>query len=242
MGERPRDAGPRNVSPRDVGPEPPAPRDPRMAEWSVRISRVLSRFLKAVSGHWLVLANLFMGLYVGLPILSPILYHLGHPGAGGVIQTLLRPFCHQRPERSFFLFGQQVVYSYDELAAHLGQEFVPARYIGGPEIGYKVAMCERDVAIYGMMLLAGLLFWFVRNRLRPLRAKEFGLLILPMAVDGLGQLIGLWTSTWASRVLTGSLFGLAAVWLVYPYLQEGMTGVHQEMTEALAKDGGGHAD
>ena len=229
-----------NREPRGTGAE--APGDPRVAEWSVRISRVLSRFLRAVSGHWLVLVNLFMGLYIGLPILSPVLYRLGYPEAGGLIQTLLRPFCHQRPERSFFLFGERAIYSYDELAARLGQELVPSRYVGNPEIGFKIAVCERDVAIYGTMFLVGLLFWFVRDRLRPLRAREFGLLILPMAVDGLGQLVGLWTSTWVSRVVTGALFGLAAVWLVYPYLQEGMTQVHREMVEALAGAGARRGD
>ena len=229
-----------NTEPREAGAG--APGDPRVAEWSVRISRVLSRFLRAVSGHWLVLVNLFMGLYIGLPILSPVLYRLGYPEAGGLIQTLLRPFCHQRPERSFFLFGERVIYSYDELAARLGQDLVPSRYVGNADIGFKIAVCERDVAIYGTMLLVGLLFWFVRNRLRPLRAREFGLLILPMAVDGLGQLVGLWTSTWVSRVVTGALFGLAAVWLVYPYLQEGMTQVHREMVEALAGPGARRGD
>ena len=29
------------------------------------------------------------------------------------------------------------------------------RYPGNPQIGYKVAFCERDVAIYGSILLAG---------------------------------------------------------------------------------------
>ena len=98
-----------NIEPRGTGAD--APRDPRVTEWSVRISRVLSRFLRAVSGHWLVLVNLFMGLYIGLPILSPVLYQLGYPGAGGLIQTLLRPFCHQRPQRSIFLFAERAIYS-----------------------------------------------------------------------------------------------------------------------------------
>ena len=208
--------------------------DQRVAEWSLRITIVLSRFLRFVSAHWLCGVNLCMGLYVGLPVLSPILYQNGYSHAGGLIQTLFRPFCHQRPERSFFLFGEKTTYSFRELTALGGEGLVPYRYVGAPGVGYKIAVCERDVAIYGTMFLAGLLFWFVRDRLRPLTARQFGLLILPMAVDGLGQLVGLWASTWVSRVVTGALFGLASIWLVYPFLHEGMRQVHQEMGETLA--------
>jgi len=208
--------------------------DVRVAErptdvWARRISFHLSRLVRVVSRHWLALVNLFMGLYVGLPILSPVLYHLGHAKAGYLVQTVFRPFCHQRPERSFFLFGEQMVYSYEELVARLGE--VPSRYVGDADLGYKVAVCERDVALYGALVAFGILFHFVRRRLRPLSMRQFLLFILPLAVDGTGQLFGLWTSTWVSRVVTGAFFGLGCVWLVYPYLQQGMDEVHQEVSE-----------
>lgn len=216
-------------------------RERRINEWSRRISYYMSRFLRLVSRHWLSGVNLFMGLYVGLPFLAPILHHLGHAGPANVIHTLFRPFCHQRPERSFFLFGERAFYPYDELARLLGTEGVPPRYVGAPGIGFKVAICERDVAIYGMMLLAGLAFHLVRRRLTPLRIRQFVLLTVPMAVDGLGQLLGLWVSSPWSRLVTGSLFGLACVWLTYPYLQQGMAEVHETMRTALTTWNADHA-
>ncbi len=212
-----------------------APAQSRVDQWSARITLIMTRLLRVIGAHWLCGANLAMGLYIGLPVLSPILYQLGYPRAGGVIQTLFRPFCHQRPDRSFFLFGERPFYSMAQLADRLGHDAVLYRYVGGPGVGYKIAVCERDVAIYGTMLLAGLLFWFVRDRLRPLTGKQFGALILPMAVDGRCQLVGLWSSTWVSRVITGALFGLASIWLAYPYLQEGMSQMHREMCEALGR-------
>jgi uncharacterized membrane protein len=45
------------------------------------------------------------------------------------------------------------------------------------------------------------------------------LFILPMAVDGLTQLVGLRESTPFLRTLTGSLFGIGSAWLVLTYIE-----------------------
>jgi len=202
--------------------------------WATRISLGILRAVCFLSAHWLALANAFLGLYALLPVFSPILFRLGYARGGALVQILYRPFCHQRPERSFFLFGDRLTYSAGELASRLGLDTVPYRYVGAPGIGYKVAMCQRDVAIYGTMFLAGLLYALARSRLRPLSGRAFLLLILPMLVDGLGQLFGFWTSTWVSRIVTGALFGLAAIWLAYPYVASGMDQVHQQLLASLA--------
>jgi len=197
-----------------------------------RLTHGLTLFMRWVSRHWLFLTNVSLSLYGGLPALAPVLMAAGYPRAAGVIYLIFRPFCHQLPERSFFLFGRQWVYSLEELGRLLGGS-VPLRYNGAPGIGFKVAVCERDVAIYLAMLLTGLAFVWLRRRLKPLPIKAFVALCVPMGVDGLGQLFGLWTSTWWSRLITGSVFGLACVWLAYPYLEQGMREVNQEMSIAL---------
>lgn len=201
--------------------------------WARRITLWLTWFMRWFSGHWLFMANLAVGFfYVGLPLLAPALMHAGHKGAARLIYTIFRPLCHQLPERSFFLYGQRWVYSYEQLSQVLGG-LVPQRYVGAEGLGFKVAVCQRDVAIYLTILLCGLVFNGLRKRLQPLPLKAFGLLIIPLAVDGLGQLLGLWTSTWWSRAFTGGLFGLACVWLAYPYLERGMSEVHDEAVRAL---------
>jgi uncharacterized membrane protein len=78
-----------------------------------------------------------------------------------------------------------------------------------------------------------MLFSLVRRRLRPLPLIWAGVLTAPMAVDGTGQLFGLWTSTPASRVITGALFGLMLVWLIFPYLERGMRQVYEDSVAAL---------
>jgi len=205
----------------------------RLERWTRRLTRWLTRLLHLISAHWLLLANLMLALYIGLPTLAPILEQTGHLRGANLLYLLFRPLCHQLPERSFFLFGPQAVYSYEQLSALLQGAAVPQRYTGAPGIGFKIAICQRDVGIYGAMLLAGLLFAGLRHRLKPLPFKLFLALSLPMAVDGTGQLLGLWTSTWGSRLLTGGLFGVACIWLAFPYVQQGMSEVHQETGRTL---------
>lgn len=204
--------------------------------WTRRITRWLTLLLHWVSAHWLLLANLAVGCsYIGLPVLAPVLMHAGQERAANLIYLLYRPLCHQLPERSFFLYGERWVYSYQELSQRLAGGIVPPRYTGAEGIGFKIAVCQRDVATYAIMLLAGVLYAAVRGRFRPLSIKQFGLMIVPIAIDGLGQLFGLWESTWWSRVVTGGLFGLACVWLSYPHIQPGMSEIHTETAETLKR-------
>ena len=201
-------------------------------EWTRRITHWLTLLMRWVSAHWLLVANLAVALYVGLPILAPVLAEAGFQRAANIVHFVFRPLCHQLPERSFFLYGSRCVYSYQELSQMLGG-LVPSRYQGGEGIGFKVAVCQRCVAIYLTMLVAGILFASLRGRLKALSVRQFAMTILPMAIDGLGQLFGLWTSSWWSRVVTGGLFGLGCFWLTYPHLERGMSEVRQESERAL---------
>jgi len=206
-----------STDPREEGLEP-------QSLWAVRITAILNRLVHAFAKHWLFATNALVAASVGLPVLAPALMARGHERAGRAIYTLFGPFCHQLPERSFFLFGRQPVYSLQELEQLIGPE-VPLRYIGNPALGFKMALCQRDMALYLAMLVFGLAFRLIRGRLRPLPLRLFVLLAVPITLDGLGQLLALWESTWWSRVLSGALFGVACAWLVYPYIESGMRDV-----------------
>jgi len=208
----------------------------KRTDWTPQVAAILNRIVHAVAKHWLLMVNVVMAVYAALPISAPVLMTTGHTLAAHLIYMCYQPLCHQLPERSFFLFGPQFTYTLAELEHMIGPS-VPLRYIGSPALGYKTAVCQRDLATFLATLLAGLAFALLRRRLRPLSIRAFALLCVPMVLDGLGQLLMLWESTWWSRTSSGMLFGVACVWLAYPYIQVGMNDVlrvvEKEMREKV---------
>jgi len=166
---------------------------------------LLDRLILGIANHWLLMLNSAVGLYVGLPIVAPLLMARGQTRFPNAIYFAYRFVCHQMPSRSFFIAGHQM------------------------------AMCQRDVAIYASIFLAGVAYSLVRGRVRPLPLWAFILLITPMAVDGTLQLLGVLESTPLRRLITGGLFGLACVLLAFPYLEEGFQEIRGEATEQLNK-------
>jgi uncharacterized membrane protein len=194
--------------------------------------------IHSLAKHWLATFNVLMGVYVLLPLLAPALMAGGALQAGRLIYVVYRPACHQLPERSFFLSGPRSTYSLDELNSLglLSEEddiLSRQRFMGAPGIGYKMALCQRDMALYGGMLVAGLLFALVRKKLRPLKLWIFGLCLLPMAVDGVTQLLLFRESTWLLRVLTGGLVGVASVWLLYPHLENAFADLRRQANDRV---------
>lgn len=170
--------------------------------------------------HWLAAANLAALVFVALALAAPTLMAAGWVGPAAAIYEAFGFVCHQWPFRSFFLYGREATYSFETLSALAGSQAYS--FIGSPELGYKLAFCERDLAIYSAILLGGLVFAALRARVRPLSLPGYLLLCLPIGLDGFTQLLGWRESTWELRLLTGSLFGLASVWLVYPRLERAL--------------------
>jgi uncharacterized membrane protein len=198
----------------------------------------VDKMIYHLARHWLFLTNLVMAIFIGLPILAPLLMHLGHTGAANLIYTAYRFTCHQLPYRSFFLFGPDGINSYP-LETILAQPDLPPNiqdFVGNAVLGYKVGVCQRDTAIYGSMLLYGLVYGLVRRwwRVEPLSLRAYVVVgLVPLGIDGITQLVGLRESTWDLRVITGVLFGVATVWLAYPYLDEGMRDIEEQIRTKL---------
>lgn len=222
-----------------------------------------SRFILRLSRNWLVIALGFLLVYFGLSLTPPVFLKLGMDGAADVVYKIYSPMCHQFAFRSWFLFGEQVVYpreaagsslmSFEDAVAASGEDHfdglnlsewtadlqVKARAFTGNEyMGYKTALCERDVAIYATMFLAGLLFISMRRWLGPVPLWLYAILGLgPLGLDGFSQLFSyppfeFWPireTLPGYRVLTGALFGLMNVWLAFPHLERSMN----ETVEAL---------
>lgn len=193
------------------------------------LARFANRLVLGIARHWLALFNTAWGLYVILPFLAPIFMQMGLTLPARAIYGVYSVLCHQLPDHSYFLFAANPVPLLPDLETSgmapgldlLGQR----RFIGNLEAGYKVALCERDVAIYGSVFLAGLVYSRLRRRIKPPSLKLYALFVLPMAIDGLTQMFGLRGSTWLLRSITGAMFGAASVWLAYPYVDDAMQDV-----------------
>jgi len=216
-----------------------------------------NRWLYWLSQRWIVAISLILGFYVVFPFLAPVLMAVGAEAPAKIIYKIFSFLCHQFPQRSFFLFGQQFMYPLSQFTETIGREAVTLitlrQFIGNPEIGWKVAWSDRMVSMFSSTLIFAWIWYPLRSFLRRLSWQAMVLLLMPMAVDGFTHLIsdlsGIGqgfreTNTWLAvitnhafppsfyagdalgsfnslmRLLTGLLFGLAAVWFGFPYLDE----------------------
>jgi uncharacterized membrane protein len=234
--------------------------------WPVRANR----WTLTTSRHYLSIMLIVLGIFVGLPFVAPVLMHFGLTGPGEAIYTIYSPLCHQFAFRSWFLFGEQTIYpraaanlpgvlpyeSYlSEVTQVLGDrqdktaaafELDSKYFLGDARMGYKIAICERDIGIYLALFVGGLIFSipYVRRRLRPAPIWLYILVGLgPIGLDGFSQLLSyppfeLWAvreSTPAFRLLTGVLFGLMNAWLAFPYLEQSARDVIKEIEAKFEK-------
>jgi len=216
----------------------------------IRTNRLVLRLAR----HWLAIVLGFLLLYTALSLTPPLFMKAGWTGAADMLYKVYAPLCHQFAFRSWFLFGEQLVYPRQAAGSGLGSfesyaaqdphfagvdlavwsadlQLKARSFKGNEQMGYKTALCERDVAIYGMMFLAGLLFTRARRWLRPAPVMLYVLLGLgPLGLDGFSQMFSyapfeFWPireSLPHYRVITGALFGLMNVWLAFPYLEMSM--------------------
>lgn len=211
-----------------------------------------------IAKRYLLILNLFMLFYVGLPFLAPTLMNMGAELPAQAIYRIYKPLCHQFGFRSFFLFGDQPFYplkeagltsykTFEEATGITGlndpysyTRFEARNYLGDETVGYKVALCERDIAIYAAILLFGVTFGLTGRRFKPLHWMAWLLLgIGPIGLDGFSQLFSQFNWDWLAaivpyrestpylRVLTGALFGLFTAWFAYPNIEESMSETRQ---------------
>jgi len=230
----------------------------------------IDRLILAMARHWLLLVNVFLGLYIGLAVLAPALMASGFTGPGRAIYRFFSFQCHQLPQRSYYLFSQAgaiQTYSLDQVVAwgaDLTSPFTLRAFIGSPEVGFKMAIAHRLTAIHTAMFIGGLLWIVLGRRLPRLSVLGYVLLALPMALDGGSHMLSeitllgfresntwaVWltggllpssfyvgTATgslnWLLRTVTGTLFGFATIWFVFPYLDDGFDDIRRQLEPKL---------
>jgi uncharacterized membrane protein len=197
-----------------------------------------------ISKHYLAVFNIFIALYLGMAFFAPVLLKVGATLPANALYRVYGFMCHELAFRSWFLFGEQAAYprasahvdgliTYSQATGLDDANLWEAREFKGNDIlGYKVALCQRDVAIYAGILLFGLLFAATRRRIKSLNWVAWLILgILPIGLDGVSQLLSqlpilniipFRESTPFLRSLTGGLFGSVTAWFGYPLVEESM--------------------
>jgi uncharacterized membrane protein len=189
-----------------------------------------------MSRHWVGLLNTIVFLYTGGAILAPVLMHVGLPRLASVLYIFYAPFCHQYPFRSWFLFGESFIHPLREPPLSVAAMNALHSVVGDPDMGYKMALCQRDIAIYGAMWGAGLVYGWLPRARRPKTLPLwtfFIFAVMPMLIDGGVQWIAyaVWQlqRNWmpepfetipALRALTGALFGIGIAAVGYPELDK----------------------
>jgi uncharacterized membrane protein len=223
------------------------------------------RLMDWVSRYYLAIFNVFVLLYFGLPILAPVLMKAGASLPANVLYTIYKPLCHQFGFRSFFLFGEQAYYplqeagipgvkTFEQVTGYQDLDnpaaysrFQARQFTGNETVGYKMALCERDMAIYVSIFLFGILYALTGRRLKPLHWMLWVLIGMgPIGLDGFSQLFSQMNWPWLAsilpyrestpflRVLTGALFGFTTAWFAYPYMEESMAETRQFFIKKFA--------
>jgi uncharacterized membrane protein len=220
------------------------------------------RFSLWLSKHYLAVFNLFLVLYVGIPFLAPVFKKVGWNGPAEVVYKIYSPLCHQWAFRSLFLFGEQAYYPHAaakmtgvltfEQVSGITDVTDPSRqqarlFEGNPTLGYKVAYCERDVAIWGALALFGLIYAATGRRFPKINWMIWILVgLVPIGLDGFSQLFSQIPSTFIQsflpyrestpflRLLTGFLFGFTTAWFMFPLIEETMVDTRKMLSRKFA--------
>lgn len=212
------------------------------------------RFSYWLSRNYLAMFNIFVLIYLSLPILAPVFMKVGFERPASWIYRVYGVVCHQLAFRSWFIFGDQTAYpreaanievlhTYEDSTGMDEADLWGARrYVGDEFIGYKTGLCQRDIGIYGGILLFGLVFGLTGRKVKSIPWYVwiiFG--IIPIGVDGLSQLISqpplsllpYRESTPLLRSITGFLFGFMTAWFGYPLVEQSMSDTKEYLKSKL---------
>ena len=192
---------------------------------------------------WIICGLLFLFLFFAF--LAPILMKMQLEAPAKLLYWAYDAFCHQLAFRSWLIFGEQTSYprqlagitgplTYESITGDKNLNLFYARnFYGNPQAGFKVALCQRDIAIYGSLLVCGLIFQFSGRKAKPLPWWSWILFgLVPIGLDGISQFGGLeisflsWLpvreSTPLLRTITGCAFGIGTAYFIFPLVEENM--------------------
>ncbi len=200
--------------------------------------------------RWLTAITIITAIYAGLAFAAPVLMKLELYEIGSRVYRLYWPLCHQFAHRSWFLFGHELSYQVSQFHYLTGIDpyattglWQSKHWLGKDELGWKVALCQRDVAIYGGILATGTIYRVLCSQGVTITSAPWLIYLIiglfPIGLDGFSQLLSqppytlsflnFRESTPTLRSLTGFLFGAMNVWLCYPYIDQKLAEVRHAL-------------
>ena len=195
--------------------------------------------------NYMLLAILLILVYIAGAFLVPVFQYYGFNIPANIGYRFYSTVCHQFAFRSWFLFGDQSFYplnkagvqtdgTYEEISGNSPQDIESARqFKGNADMGYKIALCQRDVAIFTGLLFSAVGFVIWKRKWQTIPVVLWIVLgVMPIFLDGISQLggsnlpffnmISARESNPAMRTLTGLLFGVTTGLYLFPKLENVM--------------------
>jgi hypothetical protein len=90
-----------------------------MAHTQIQLLKSRLNLADKLAHCWLPIILTLWGLLNLIPFLAPVAMHVGWAGVGNTIYDVYGLVCHQMAQRSYFLFGQQLMYTPEQLPVEL---------------------------------------------------------------------------------------------------------------------------
>ena len=161
---------------------------------------------------------IFMALFLAPILLAPQIT-MASESVGQLVQDVYRLTCHQIDSRSICFFPATGGYGDCAAQGEMVNTGKPIVVHNGLE-GYKLPVCSRDIGIYVFALIGGIAMYFMKksNDLQTPHPIYFIIALIPVALDGGTQLIGLRESTNLLRLITGGIAGFAFPFFLVPIM------------------------
>ncbi|MBP9663512.1 MAG: DUF2085 domain-containing protein [Pyrinomonadaceae bacterium] len=150
-----------------------------------------------------------VAFWVLLTVLAPAAKANGLDAVASPLYTFYRFLCHQLPDRSFHIAGEQF------------------------------AVCSRCFGVYFGILLGFAIYplWRRIDEIEPLSKVWLFLSLIPIGIDWSLTYFGIWENTQASRFLTGLILGAACATFIVPAAVEITRNLTKSETELSLTDG-----
>lgn len=142
---------------------------------------------KNISNHLFEIFLTIYGIWVILPWFAPLMMNLGWTRLGDTTYFIYSFFCHQLPQRSFFLFGEQSMYSLSQIQSvwqNTSDPMILRQFVGNSIMGWKVAWSDRMISFYTSIWFFAMIFYWFRNKTKAISLWTALLLLLPIILDG----------------------------------------------------------